>query len=84
MQVDFGDDDVLTVDDSFHLANPVINTLINGQQEIFQLINKRFDEIKLQYCGTVVRVSFVMSISDSDVTRRIKDVICVYFKEACT
>ena len=56
-QVDFGDDSVITVDDSFNLANPVINTLINGQQEIFQLMNRKLDRLKLQYCGTVVRTS---------------------------
>ena len=50
-------DQTFNISDNFNLANPVISTLINGEQYTFQQMARQVTGyIKLQYLGTVVSV----------------------------
>jgi len=48
-----------SIPDNFTLASPVINSLINGEPQIFQLISRRAGSVKLQYLGTQFEVQIL-------------------------
>jgi propionyl-CoA carboxylase alpha chain len=48
-----------SIPDNFSLSSPVINSLINGEQQIFQLISRRGGSVKLQYLGTQFEVQIL-------------------------
>lgn len=54
-EVKFGDEKVV-IAHNFTLASPVINALIDGKPEIFQLISRRVGHIKMQYLGTLFEI----------------------------
>ncbi|XP_066267017.1 propionyl-CoA carboxylase alpha chain, mitochondrial-like [Branchiostoma lanceolatum] len=50
------DGQTLTVNKDWSIAAAVLDATINGQQNTFQCISRKGDEIKLQYKGTVFKV----------------------------
>lgn len=52
-------DETFLIENNFTLASPVINALINGKPEIFQLISKKVGHINIQYLGTVFKVQIL-------------------------
>lgn len=53
------ENELYNIPDNFTLASPVINTVINGESQIFQLISRRIGYIKLQYLGTMFEVQIL-------------------------
>lgn len=49
-------DQTLKIANNFTLASPVINALIDGRPEIFQLISRNYGRVKMQYLGTLFEV----------------------------
>lgn len=47
------------IPDNFTLASPVINAMINGDQQIFQLMSRRVGNIRLQFLGTMFDVQIL-------------------------
>lgn len=54
-EVNIGDEN-LVIANNFTLASPVINALVNGKSEIFQLISRKVGHISMQYLGTLFEV----------------------------
>lgn len=53
------ENDHFVIPDNFTLASPVINSEINGEQQIFQLMSRRVGNIRLQYLGTLFDVQIL-------------------------
>ncbi|ESO05820.1 hypothetical protein HELRODRAFT_188188 [Helobdella robusta] len=47
----------MTIADNFNLSTPVLNVLVNGQPELYQLIANDVGHVKVQYEGTVFEVN---------------------------